>query len=379
MKAPVFIPPDTDLNQVAQSLFSRPPRQEESIKSARLSEMLKSSKIDPNKPIEKPPVYLVSKDFDSEGIYCTMGNFSLVIGKAKSKKTFSISLFLACLVANETVFGKFEGKLPPGKTRVIFFDTEQSEYHVQKVYHRICKLLGVSNPVNFDAYFLRQYAPAQRLEMIDQAINTTPDLGFVAIDGIRDLVNSINSEEEATKMASYLLKWTQERNIHVITVLHQNKGDLNARGHLGTELLNKAETVLSVTIDPSDKNISIVETEFSRDKSPEPFAFTVNDEGLPELVENWDPQPTRDKKLKSDPTPEELKEALEHIFDHHKEPRAKTIKEFLKDWFRVPDKKVLELKTKLEENGWITPNTTVRNDPKRFYSLTIPPDESKAD
>jgi hypothetical protein len=370
MKPAVSIPPNTDLNQIAKILFQSPQKVSERPNSAKFKEMLRASKIDPNKPLEKPPVCLASFGLDSEGIYCTLGNFSLVIGKAKSKKTFSVSLFLACLVANKAVFGKFKGALPTAKTRVIFFDTEQSEYHVQKVYHRICDLLEVKNPINFDTHYLRQYTPSERLGIIDEAINTIPDLGFVAIDGIRDLVTSINSEEEATKIASYLLKWTQEKGIHIITVLHQNKGDLNARGHLGTELINKAETVLSVSLDPSDKNISVVETEFSRDRSPETFAFMVNENGLPEILEDWIPQSSGTKKAPKEPTPEELRETILDVFKNHNKPKAKDIKKGIKERFSLPDSMVNSLKTEMETRGWITPNTPNQNDPNRYYQWT---------
>ena len=35
------------------------------------------------------------------------------------------------------------------------------------------------------------------------------------------------------------MQWTGEQNIHIQTVLHLNKGDDNARGHIGTELNTK--------------------------------------------------------------------------------------------------------------------------------------------
>ena len=51
--------------------------------------------------------------------------------------------------------------------------------------------------------------------------------------------------------------------------LHQNKSDTNARGHIGTELNNKAETVLSVTVSEGNNDISIVEPQMSRNMSSE--------------------------------------------------------------------------------------------------------------
>jgi hypothetical protein len=68
--------------------------------------------------------------------------------------------------------------------------------------------------------------------------------------------------------------------------LHQNKSDNNARGHIGTELINKAETVLSVSKSEQDKDISIVEAQQCRNIEPVPFAFEIVD-GLPQLVENF--------------------------------------------------------------------------------------------
>ena len=41
-------------------------------------------------------------------------------------------------------------------------------------------------------------------------------------------------------------------------MLHLNKGDDNTRGHIGTELNNKAETVLQITKSTQDGNISEV-------------------------------------------------------------------------------------------------------------------------
>ena len=68
--------------------------------------------------------------------------------------------------------------------------------------------------------------------------------------------------------------------------MHQNKSDNNARGHIGTELINKAETVLSVTKNQQDNDISIVEAQQCRNREPNPFAFEINEDGLPVLVEN---------------------------------------------------------------------------------------------
>ena len=130
---------------------------------------------------------------------------------------------------------------------------------------------------------LRKHTPADRLGIIDAAIHGIEGLGLVIIDGVRDLVVDINSPSEATFIISKLMQWTDEFQIHLHTILHQNKGDDNARGHIGTELLNKAETVLQVEKDKTDHNISKVEAVCIRDREFYPFAFHINEEHLPEL------------------------------------------------------------------------------------------------
>ena len=84
--------------------------------------------------------------------------------------------------------------------------------------------------------------------------------------------------------------WTDDRQIHIHTILHQNKNDENARGHIGTELNNKAETVMQVEVDKMDRTVSVVEAIHIRDREFEPFAFRINDEVLPELLDSYHPQ-----------------------------------------------------------------------------------------
>ncbi|MCQ4917141.1 mobilization protein, partial [Bacteroides nordii] len=69
------------------------------------------------------------------------------------------------------------------------------------------------------------------------------------------------------------MTWSQELNIHIHTVLHLNMGDDNTRGHLGTELNNKAESIIQVTKSDLDTNYSTVAPKFIRDIEFQPFTF----------------------------------------------------------------------------------------------------------
>jgi hypothetical protein len=251
-----------------------------------LSGLLAKHLIDPLEELKPPATAWKQVTEKHEAVLGTLGNFSLIIGKAKSRKSFFINIAVATVLKKDLFLNQFQGDLPNDKNKVLYFDTEQGKYHVQLSLKRICRQLSIEVPNDLMVYGLRSLKPSERLELIEYAIYNTPNIGFVVIDGIKDLITSINDESEATMIASKLLKWTEEKDIHIVTVLHQNKSDNNARGHIGTELINKAETVLSVSKSEQDKDISIVEAQQCRNIEPVPFAFEIVD-GLPQLVENF--------------------------------------------------------------------------------------------
>ena len=234
---------------------------------------------------EQSPVVLMVDD----AVIGTLGNFSASIGKAKSKKTFNVSAIVASALRGSTIL-HYRSTFPQDKRMVLYVDTEQGRYHCQNVLKRILRLADLpenKEPDNLVMLALRKYSPDMRLAIVEQAIGTIPNLGLVVIDGIRDFLYDINSPSESTDIISKFMQWTDDRQIHIHTVLHQNKNDEHARGHIGTELNNKAETILQVEVDKDDKAISVVEAVHIRDRDFEPFAFRINEDVLPELVEPY--------------------------------------------------------------------------------------------
>ena len=173
---------------------------------------------------------------------------------------------------------------------MLYVDTEQSKCHCHKVLERILKLAGMPTDQETDRlvfFMLREYSPKQRRQIINHALAADPEIGFVVIDGIRDLMYDINSPSESVDLINDLMRWSSMHDLHIHTVLHLNKGDDNTRGHIGTELNNKAETILQVTKSQFDGNISEVKAMHIREREFQPFAFRINRDALPELVEDY--------------------------------------------------------------------------------------------
>lgn len=236
------------------------------------------------KATEKPPLPPQILWVDDCTI-ATFGNFSASTGKAKSKKTFNLSAMVAASIINGTVLN-YRASLPEGKRRIIYFDTEQSRYHCHNVVSRIYRLAGLSlkkEDVRIRFYGLREFTPALRIALIDYALRTSQGVGLVIIDGLRDLMYDINNAKESTDVMTMLMAWTSKYDLHIHCVLHLNKNDNNTRGHIGTELENKAETVLVISKDKTDSKISEVKPMHMRDKEFTSFAFEIDDNSLPIL------------------------------------------------------------------------------------------------
>ena len=253
----------------------------------------------------------------------TLGNFSASTGKGKSKKTFNVMAIVAAVLTGKKVLN-YEASFPNQKRRVVYFDTEQSDGHCHKVMERINLLSGY--PRNYDSelfefFYLRKYGPLNRRRIIELYLAEHPDIGLVIIDGLRDLLYDINSSAESSEVIGLLMRWSGEYNLHIHTVLHLNKGDDNVRGHIGTELNHKAETILQVDKNEADGSISEVHAALIRDRDFPPFAFRINEEGVPELVKEYEITPRKKPAFNYEYMAEELhRKALTVAFGENKEP-----------------------------------------------------------
>lgn len=246
-----------------------------------LESYLSKGEIKATDKVTIPPKIL----FVGDCTIATFGNFSASTGKAKSKKTFNISAMVAAAVTNTTVLN-YRACLPEGKRKILYFDTEQSKYHCHNVLERIYKLSGLSvkkDDPRLLFWGLREYTPKLRIALIDYALRKHQEVGLVIIDGLRDLMYDINNGKEATDVMTVLMAWTSVYDLHIHTVLHLNKNDNNPRGHIGTELENKAETVLIISKNLQNNSISEVRPMHMKDKEFSTFAFHIDDNKLPVL------------------------------------------------------------------------------------------------
>lgn len=220
------------------------------------------------------------------------GNLSAVVGAAKSKKSFLCTAIVGDMLS---LRDERENGFDKCLKRVLWIDTEQSALHVRKIARRLTALSGWNDPCKVHPfvkiYALREEAPKDRLNFLKRAIEGwLPKL--VVIDGIADLQYNTNDLEESERLVTELMAISTNFNCHILCVLHTNPNTDKARGHVGSSLQRKAETVLYVH---KVGECSVVEPQFCRNEPFDRFAFRIEqliEEGLPRPAELPAEQPT---------------------------------------------------------------------------------------
>ena len=219
-------------------------------------------------------------------LIASRGNVPTVVGLAKSRKTF----LTAAVASGFLSSSDFLGFDTPATGKVVYIDTEQARAHVHKVARRILRSIGLPTDHNHDKLVvaaLRELTPDQRREATGEILRRyKPDL--LILDGVADLCNDPNDLHESEALTCELMRWSSEYDNHILCVLHSNPGGEKARGHLGSALLRKSETVMLVK---ADGDTSVVSPQYCRNEPFTEFAFQINASGLPELCGIPAPQP----------------------------------------------------------------------------------------
>jgi len=256
--------------------------------------------IDINKKIEHPPVAISFKTKEvstKDGVQSfpvpigTYGNFSFVQAPPKSMKTFFVSLLGSAFCNPKGKYTKGMSSFRDNK-HFVHFDTEQGEWHAQRVFKRI---QWMNKGIGLDFYHtfaLRKISYRSRIDFIEYYLDCMreegKEIGLVVIDGVADLVSDANNLEESSAIVQKIMAWTTIYNCHIVTVIHSNNGSDKPTGHLGSFLEKKAETQIQLSRDENKLGAITVSCKRSRNTPFEQFDFKLDEQGLPKVINTDD-------------------------------------------------------------------------------------------
>ena len=171
----------------------------------------------------------------------TFGNLSVITAPPKTKKTFFVSLLASAFLSGTNIYGG-DIKGHRGSGDLIHIDTEQGAWHCSKVFRRPLDMDRDIPKDKYHTFALRTIGFKERLEFIEYYLKENiKEPSLVIIDGVADLCADVNNIEQSNQLVSSLMRLSQQQNVHIICVIHQNYGSQKlGTGHLGSALEKKA-------------------------------------------------------------------------------------------------------------------------------------------
>lgn len=230
---------------------------------------------------EKEPPYTMY--MDSIGML-PKGDLWGIQAAYKNGKTQAASLIMAAILG-DTKFGMVAA--PDNKDgKVFYFDTEQADHNTTMVGHRVHKLMGWEAKGNYSRFKvknLRAFTIDLKLKYIYECIKRYKPV-MVVIDGVADLISSINDEQESIRAVLTLMQMSSKYQCSIGGIIHLNKGAMQgkkedevARGHLGTALYMKVVDMFT-SVKNSDGTFTLTHTMSRNVENKESISWSFDQE-----------------------------------------------------------------------------------------------------
>lgn len=308
--------------------------------------------LDPRENYPEPYHIL---EFNEVG-FGKIGGFGAISGQRKNGKTFLIAQLMAAILGcdgNERTKQYLPGLKVPDRTleflghppKVLYVDTEMEKLSSAKVLRRVHWLCdqNMSQPFPGDRFAVLwlKNMPSndgvavhrKRYDMIRLAVDAIqPDVVFV--DGLRDLLSSINDEESITKILNDFGSMAEERNLNIWMALHQNPSRKNdddeakMRGWAGTEFGNKvSDTLVSIKSKTANGVTFTVKQQDARDRDMDDWKFEITEDagalGVPRIITTGTNLSSKSKEEPQYDDPKLIREWIEQAKDHYEWPMTR--------------------------------------------------------
>lgn len=211
-------------------------------------------------PIDAPEPIVCIED----AIISTPGDLTAISGPEKVGKSAICSIVEAGAISMTGIVDGLEGLnvMPNTSGRaVIKLDTEQARHKQQANLKATLRRASIlSCPDFFLSYNIRQLEISEYQDLTTSIFKAASKqfkgIHIAIIDGVADYIKSVNDETEANAIVKFFEFLAIEFNCPIILIIHTNPGSEKERGHLGSQLLRKAGSVLQVK---KDQDVSFIE------------------------------------------------------------------------------------------------------------------------
>ena len=231
-----------------------------------------------NQPVPKEPVVTISPNGGMGYRIASEGNICVVVAQpGVGKSAVCEALCSSALNPRSDTFGlsvnlNYERK-------VLYIDSERDIDDHHGSWRRMLLRSGIRSPeddtmpdgssfsqsiVDFQLWTT---VPSNQARM-DLLFNLIESEGYalIIIDGFGDFVRDVNDAEEVDKFASGLRSLIIKHRVAIFGTIHANPNDEKARGHLGSELIRRAESVFLLQREDDQRGVRKLTTDYKHGK-----------------------------------------------------------------------------------------------------------------
>lgn len=154
---------------------------------------------------------------------------------------------------------------------VLYVDTERNQQEQLPFSLQSIQVLAgyekEEHPHNFDYISLLEISRKERFaalnESLEYIITDKSKPTFIVLDVSTDCIEDFNRIDSSMELIDHMNKSINKHNVIFLCLIHENPRSDKARGHFGSELMNKASTVMQVGY---EKDASNNDTELIRIK-----------------------------------------------------------------------------------------------------------------
>lgn len=225
-----------------------------------------------------------------------------------------------------------------------YIDTERNtQEHFPAAVQRIRERAGIDKKADNGRFYpvsIKQVERRERLDAVKAWIEVIRETMrekrvetwnlFVVLDVVTDCVASFNRDDETMALFDYLGNLCEHYGVTFLLVLHENPFSEKARGHTGTEAMNKADTQMQISYEAGSngEETDLIKVKFLKTRNaarPQPLYLqyskernglvTADPDAVNEHIENK--RKTKDDGL--------LVERLQFLFDKREDINQKDI------------------------------------------------------
>jgi hypothetical protein len=198
-------------------------------------------------------------------------------GVHKSRLAETICSAFLKLNSNENQLLGFNRESFDVSHTVVYVDTErniseQLPYALQSIqlkagYNR------ADHPKNFEYISLLQIPRKERFDALNEYLNyireSIKSPLFIVLDVSTDCIEDFNKTDKSMELIDLMNMAINEHNVIFLCLIHENPKSDKARGHFGTELMNKASTVMQVSFekDANQNDTDIIRVKYLKCRS----------------------------------------------------------------------------------------------------------------